>query len=109
MNVQLPVGVTSITLAVTGVKVPNGAGVIAGVDEVEGTQLCASYNRPKVSDTTNMSTGTVNMILPACITSITINAATYAVTAGAAPNVAAVNANTLFNQAWINAFRVVGG
>lgn len=105
MQVRVPEGVTSVTLAGSGVKAVS-SGLISGVDEVEGSQLVQDYNRPKVSDTTNMSTGTVNMLLPPQITSITINGNTYAVSAGAAANVAAVDATVLFNQGWLqNGFR----
>jgi hypothetical protein len=105
MDITVPVGCTSVTLAVSGVKGVSG-GKITGVDEVEGTQMVASYNRPKVSDMVNPANGTCNMVFPLCITSLTINGQTIAVVNGLAQTVNSVNLTAIFNQCWINAFRV---
>jgi hypothetical protein len=105
MDVLVPNGVSSVTLAVSGVKAVSN-GKITGVDDVEGTQLCASYNRPKMSDTTNMATGTVNIQLPPPITAITINGSGYVVSGGQFLSLPAANATPLFNQGWFqNGFR----
>lgn len=99
MEVRVPTGVTSLTLAVSGVKAVTN-GIISGVNDVEGTQLVQAYNRPQMSNTTNMSTGTVNLKLPPQITSITISGSTYAVNGGIAADVAAAHATTLFSEGW---------
>jgi len=106
MNISMPVGVSSVTFTTAGVKAVSG-GAVSGIGEVEGTQVVASYNRPKVGHTTNLTTGTVKLHLPPQITSITINGNVYAVTAGVADNVAAVDATAVVNQGTTNAFRVV--
>lgn len=105
VSIRVPTGVTSITLAVSGVKSVT-AGIISGVDDVEGTQLVQSYNKPRVSAMTNLTTGAINMLLPLPITSITINGNTYAVSSGLAAAVAAADATILSNQGWLeNGFR----
>lgn len=106
MDIAVPDGITSITFATAGAKVPS-AGVVSGVGDEEGTQVCASYNRPKVG-ACNLSTGAIDVQVAPQITQIVINGNTINFTDGVATGVAAADATILFNRGWLmNGFRYV--
>lgn len=104
MDIRLPPGITSITFAASGPKTPVG-GIVTGIQDAEGTQVVANYNRPKIGS--SQASGLVQLHLPKQITSVTINGTTYPVVNGVANNVLAADATRIFNQGWINAFRPV--
>lgn len=106
MDIVVPNGITSITFATAGAKVPS-SGVVSGVGDDEGTQVCASYNRPKVGATT-LANGQVQLQVAPQITEIQINGHTITFTAGLATGVDPVDATAIFNQGWLmNGFRRV--
>lgn len=105
-TVRVGASITSVTTATTGQQVPTadsyaGAGNTATivVTPLEANTMCVQQAQPIVGATTNMTTGTVNIHMRGTvITSLTVNAHVYAVTAGVAANVLPADAQILIQS-----------
>jgi len=93
-SIRVPSNVSSVTLVTSGVLTPT-AGVITGMTAAELTDLVSPYSWGPAHNnvvSSNLSTGALEMRVPASITSITINGVVKAVTAGVISAVAAADA-----------------
>lgn len=90
-SIRCPSNVSSITFATSGVKTPNGSGVISGLTPAEATAFtvngangygCDAGPAKRVSVAAN---GGILVAVPALITSITINSVVYAVSGAVVP------------------------
>ncbi len=93
-SIRVPPNVSSVTFSTSGVLTPTN-NIISGMTPAELTDVTSPYSwGPGTPDviTSNVSTGAVDMRVPASITSITINGVVKAVTAGVISAVAAADA-----------------
>lgn len=93
-SIRVPPNVSSVTFVSSGVLTPT-ANIITGMNATELTDVTSPYSwGPGTPDvvTSNLSTGAVDMFVPASITSITINGNVKAVTARKISAVAAADA-----------------
>jgi len=90
-SIRCPLNVSSITFATSGVKTPDGAGIVTGLTSAEATAMsftsmngsgCDDGVAKRVSVAGN---GDILIALPAIVTSITINAIVYAVSGAVVP------------------------
>lgn len=84
-QIRVPPNVSSVTLTTSGVVAP--VNNIITCTAVEATSLSSPYAFPGGTciAQTVVATGLTQLIMPLVITSITINAVAYAVTAGLTP------------------------
>lgn len=95
-TVRVPPNVSSVTFVTSGVKSPDGNLLISGLTAAEATDVTSPYSWgpggfPEVL--TNLSTGAMDMFVPASITSITINGNVKAVSGGKITAVVAADAS----------------
>lgn len=73
-DVKVPLNVSSITFAASGVKTPSGAGIVTNITADEATQLCRESTKPSL---VQANAGAGNIRLPAVVTGITIGGTAY--------------------------------
>ena len=107
-SIKVPSNVSSVTFATSGVKAPDGSGIITGITAAEATALSkqgSNYSAPQlVSVATN---GNITFAMPVVVTSITVNAIVYSVNGAVHPNGKLLSAaipapaGTIFDQGFI--------
>ena len=81
-TLKFPTNVTSVTFAVSGVKVPNGNGHVSGLTPAEVTSINYKGGARALGSAVN---GDVSISLPTDITAITIDGVAYNVNGAVNP------------------------
>ena len=90
-TIKCPSNVTSITFATSGVKVPDGSGLVTGLTASEATSLAPNganvhnigFGAANIIDTA--ANGDIGIALPTTVTAITIGGIGYTVTGAVLP------------------------
>ena len=107
-SIKVPSNVSSITFATSGVKTPNGSGIITGLTAAEVNAISrqgSNYQAPMLISTA--SNGDITFSLPTVITSITVDSVVYNVTGAVTPYGKVLSAaipaaaGTIFKQGFI--------
>jgi len=103
-DVRMPLNVSSVTFSTSGVKAPDGTGLVTGITAAEATGLCLECLRPSL---VHANSGPGEIRIPSVITGITIGGTPYTPTAGVISAVPAIHVNQ-FLRANQGPFLVVG-